>query len=80
MFGLHVAAFPPNFGDAKAAPGIGKSKPFKALGCCTSRQNSGIHEKWNHDQWHGLVKRLSTNWIMARRVAHSAGRCDAILG
>jgi hypothetical protein len=32
---------PPHFEDAKAAPGKGKSRRLKALGCCTWRRNSG---------------------------------------
>ena len=32
---------PLDFGDAKAAPGKGKSRRFKVLRCCTSRRNSG---------------------------------------
>ena len=32
---------PLHFEDAKAAPRKGKSSRFKALGCCTSRRNSG---------------------------------------
>src|SRR3984893_9799190 len=40
-FSLPRRRLPLYFDDAKAAPRKGKSSRLKALGCCTSRQNSG---------------------------------------
>src|ERR1700736_1528596 len=41
-FSLPRRRLPLHFDDAKAAPRKGKSSRLKALGCCTSRQNSGV--------------------------------------
>src|SRR6202047_4968180 len=41
-FSLPRRRLPLYFDDAKAAPRKGKSSRLKALGCCTSRQNSGV--------------------------------------
>ena len=40
-FSFLLRRLPLDFGDAKAAPGKGKSRRFKALRRCTSRRNSG---------------------------------------
>ena len=42
-FSLPRRRLPLHFEDAKAAPRKGKSSRYKALGCCTSRRNSGSH-------------------------------------
>ena len=41
-FSFLLRRLPLDFGDAKAAPGKGKSRRFKALRRCTSRRNSGL--------------------------------------
>ena len=47
-FSFLLRRLPLDFGDAKAAPGKGKSRRFKALRHCTSRRNSGTRAVLAH--------------------------------
>ena len=48
-FSFLLRRLPLDFGDAKAAPGKGKSRRFKALRRCTSRRNSGTYPNVTFD-------------------------------
>ena len=66
------------FRDAKAAPRKGNSTRLKALGCCTSRQNSGRHfqPSW-YDRPDGKRVKVGSFFASSRPDARDYLRCVA---
>ena len=71
-FSFLLRRLPLDFGDAKAAPGKGKSRRFKALRRCTSRRNSGTVRE------NGKTKQRIIRNLGRKEVVEAGGDLDRL--